>query len=182
MKACTKCRILKPADEFARKTDAKDGRHPHCKACDNARRRALRDNNIGAERAKDNARYTVRRDAKRAYDRQYYQQHASRIKEGARAYADVHRERLRPTNRQRAMKYAAQKRQAVPAWSDSARIKEFYFAADFLGMVTGEWYHVDHIVPLQSSQVCGLHVEHNLQVIPGSDNQSKGNRIWPDQP
>jgi len=34
----------------------------------------------------------------------------------------------------------------------------------------------------REANVCGLHVEHNLQVIPRSVNQSKNNRRWPDMP
>jgi hypothetical protein len=76
----------------------------------------------------------------------------------------------------------AAKLQAIPRWADLEKIKEFYAAADFLGQVTGEWYHVDHIVPLQSKLVCGLHTEQNLQVLPASDNLRKNNRRWPDMP
>lgn len=39
--------------------------------------------------------------------------------------------------------------------------------------------HVDHIVPLQSNWVCGLHCEANLRVIPGAENESKRNFWWP---
>ena len=48
--------------------------------------------------------------------------------------------------------------------------------------VTGEDWEVDHIVPLQSNIVCGLHNEFNLQVITKSANSSKRNYYWPDMP
>jgi hypothetical protein len=79
-------------------------------------------------------------------------------------------------------KRRAAKVQATPKWANSEKIEKFYAAANFLGMVTGEWHHVDHIVPLQSKLVCGLHCEANLRVLRGSENLSKSNRHWPDMP
>lgn len=69
----------------------------------------------------------------------------------------------------------AKKITATPAWSSKEKIEEFYFAADFLSMITGEWHHVDHVVPLISDIVCGLHVEQNLQVLTAKENLAKSN-------
>jgi hypothetical protein len=72
--------------------------------------------------------------------------------------------------------------QATPAWANDFFIKEAYALARLRTKIFGFKWHVDHIVPLNSGTVCGLHVEHNLQVIPGSSNLVKSNRFWPHQP
>ena len=74
-------------------------------------------------------------------------------------------------------KYKAQKLQATPAWADSEKIASIYKEARKLVDASGNVYHVDHIIPLQGVNVCGLHVENNLQILPGSKNLSKGNRF-----
>ncbi len=74
----------------------------------------------------------------------------------------------------------AQKLLAVPAWANKFFISEAYHLAKLRTEITGFKWHVDHIVPLQSDLVCGLHVEHNLRVIPARDNLTKNNRWWPD--
>jgi len=48
--------------------------------------------------------------------------------------------------------------------------------------IFGVPFDVDHVVPLVSDIVCGLHNEFNLRVIPASTNRSKGNRFWPNMP
>lgn len=58
--------------------------------------------------------------------------------------------------------------QATPPWADKAAIKAIYHLARATGM------HVDHAVPLKGADVCGLHVESNLQLMVPLLNRMKG--------
>ena len=71
---------------------------------------------------------------------------------------------------------------ATPRWADIEKMREFYAAAQRLSHELCEPYHVDHIVPLTSKLVCGLHNQFNLQVLPGVENLKKHNRHWPGMP
>lgn len=79
-----------------------------------------------------------------------------------------------------AMGRNAQKVNATVAWADIDVINSIYEAAVALSIETCSAFHVDHIVPLQSDFVCGLHVQDNLQILSASENMSKGNHWWPD--
>lgn len=74
----------------------------------------------------------------------------------------------------------ASKLRAEPSWANTFFIAEAYRLAKLREKVCGGKWHVDHVVPLRSKLVCGLHVANNLQVIPASVNQRKSNTSWPD--
>lgn len=59
---------------------------------------------------------------------------------------------------------------------------EAYALASARAQSTGLLWDVDHIVPLCSAVVCGIHTAQNIAVIPAYDNRSKSNRFWPDMP
>lgn len=103
---------------------------------------------------------------KKEADRRYYE----RVK-GTPGYAAKAAARI-------AKRRAIKKNAKVP-WANEFFLQEAYLLAKLRTTVTGFPWEVDHIVPLQSGHVCGLHVEHNVQVIPASANKSKGNRTWP---
>lgn len=78
--------------------------------------------------------------------------------------------------------HRASSRLARPGWANRFFMQEIYDLAIRRTAVTGTKWTVDHIVPLRHKLVCGLHCEHNLNVVTKSANSSKGNRHWPDMP
>lgn len=105
--------------------------------------------------------------------------------EKIKAYQRKSGRKWRKLNPDRVRTYAARRRalkkRATPPWANHAAIKEIYTKAMHLEKKTGIPHHVDHIYPLSSPYLCGLHIAENLQVITGSENCSKGNRSWPGQ-
>lgn len=82
--------------------------------------------------------------------------------------------------RAHAMDRYTKKQAAQPAWLDKDQkslISAIYWLAKDLEVITGERYHVDHIIPLKGKTVCGLHVPWNLQVLPSDINLAKNNRL-----
>lgn len=73
-------------------------------------------------------------------------------------------------------------RQSTPGWASLKKIEAIYQRAVHESDINGIKMHVDHIVPIVSKYVCGLHVECNLRVITASENIAKSNRHWPDMP
>ena len=77
-------------------------------------------------------------------------------------------------------KYRARKRNAVPNWMTQEmqfEIETLYKIAKELTKNTGISHEVDHIIPLKSDIVCGLHVPWNMQVLTRYENRSKRNYI-----
>jgi 5-methylcytosine-specific restriction endonuclease McrA len=71
-------------------------------------------------------------------------------------------------------------RSATPKWitpEQKLAIRQLYLQAMQLTKMTGERYVVDHIVPLISDEVCGLHVPWNLRVITQEENLKKSNKL-----
>jgi hypothetical protein len=76
-------------------------------------------------------------------------------------------------------KRRASKKNAIPSWSDPNKIRAMYICAQLMTKLTGIKHAVDHIVPLTSDMVCGLHTHDNLTSIPALENSKKSNKVWP---
>ena len=74
-------------------------------------------------------------------------------------------------------------REATPPWltrKQKSAIRQLYQIAITNSRITGEQYVVDHIYPLRSDAVCGLHVPWNLRIITQAENFQKSNFLPPD--
>lgn len=110
--------------------------------------------------------------------KEYYHTHKEQAAEFHRQY----RENNKVLFREKGARYRAAKIQATVVWADRDAIYLIYEETERITRETGILHHCDHIVPLISDFVCGLHNEFNLQVLSASENASKGNRRWPDMP
>ena len=65
----------------------------------------------------------------------------------------------------------------IPAWQPTKQIADFYEMASDLGL------EVDHIIPLQGENVCGLNVMSNLRLLSSEKNGAKQNKCaWVSDP
>lgn len=185
VKICSKCRQELLHTQFSKNKRTADGFSHYCKTCATQAYNAWKKQNkeAAAEATKrwratnpEAARLSARKsDKKRA-------QHPTRKECTAKAIAV-----WRKANKSLVNSYTAERRakrlQATQTWANDAIMDSYYAMAQWLtAVVPGHAYEVDHIVPLQSDIVCGLHTHSNLQVLEASVNRAKGNRYWPDMP
>lgn len=187
------CKTEKSLDDFHRNKNAAQGRSYRCKVCAKATTLAWtrahpREHVMhGLEWEKRNP--DKAREKRARHRRKHPEQHRAAVAKYHRENPEVHdrnrrlyRERHPDRNAAKTARRRATKRSATPAWVNEFFIQEAYALAKLRTELTGIKWHVDHITPLKSDLVCGLHVEFNLQVIPAVENVAKSNRHWPDMP
>lgn len=193
MKLCCRCKTEKPRTEFSGLKSAKDGLQKKCKPCANAQaaaysaahpaKRAAKsaaEYQAHKERYKERAaaRYAAKTEQIKAKNAEYQRVNKDKKAEWCRQWASANPEAARAAFAKR----KAAKIMATPAWASAERIRDVYKAAVRLTRELGQPFHVDHVVPLVSDVVCGLHCEANLQVLHGSENSKKRNFHWPEMP
>ncbi len=79
--------------------------------------------------------------------------------------------------------YKASRTRAIPKWVgkiDRLKLMKLYQQRRVQNKLTSECWSGDHIVPLNSPLVCGLHWWANLQLMLIEENNVKANFFWPD--
>lgn len=208
MKTCARCKISKEFSCFGKGKNYKDGMWPYCKQCTNERAQAYRESN--PEKVKESGRLSRRKNPERIAEskRRYRENNQEKVKKARKLAYDKNRDvelsvarEYKLRNKDELAKKAAKRlkdnphlnrffrsqrraaeKNAKPLWHDSKAVKALHIEAVRRKQETGEEWHVDHIVPLTSDLVCGLHWHGNMQLLPASVNQSKSNRHWPDMP
>lgn len=153
MRLCQHCRQSLPLDMFGKRLKAPDGLREQCKPCTNV---------MGRESKLRHKEKVIARNA----------EYRKANKEKHSAYNKAWFKANRGLMTYYARKYQLSISRAMPKWLTAEQleeIKQFYKNRP-------EGCHVDHIEPLQGKNRSGLHVIWNLQYLPASVNQSKGNR------
>lgn len=175
MKCCTKCKKEKPLEDFSFQEKGKYGVTSICKPCSSERGKNWRLNNL--ERSKENAKkyQLANKERQTAYSKEWREKHSDRIKVVAALWTASNLEKkAAATARRRAAKICAS-----PSWALAKDIKPFYVLAASMTKKYRIKTTVDHVVPLQSPLVCGLHCAANLSIQTDSLNKRKGNLWWP---
>jgi hypothetical protein len=186
MKRCTSCAKVLPLDAFAKRPErGANAVKGKCRDCERKRERLARQN----ETPEQKRHRSVTHKAWMAREEQRLALLALEAElepKRERMLANSNRWHRKDGNgAAKTKRYTTNKTRALPAWADLDAIAEIYRRCakrNVRRAGSRKWLVVDHIVPLQSKLVCGLHVHNNLRIIPNVTNIRKGNRRWPDMP
>ena len=192
---CSKCCEVKTTEFFYKKRESFEG---FCKQCKSSKSKVNRDSNPdflqNAKIVRDKyweanpEAYQKSLEYHRGYYQENKQKHHQWVRDWFKRHPGKSTEYFRKWRLQNldVSTYHAQKRraakiQATASWAalEECEIKALYKKSRELTQ-SGVNHNVDHIVPLQSEFVCGLHCLANLQVITASENFAKSNYYWPD--
>ena len=162
-KRCTTCNEVKTISNFYNHRGRRDGKNNTCIQCkkDYNLRNKERDLSTG---------------------RKYHRKNSKTRNKYSREYKKANKGLINGINSFR----HAQKLKAVPPWiskEDKKTIKYIYTMASIWSLLVKSRYNidikytVDHIIPLQGKEVCGLHIPINLQILPAKINCSKSNKL-----
>jgi hypothetical protein len=186
MKICVRCGQEKEFTAFSKDRYSRDG---HCRKCKQCRRevyletreevaatsRIWYEANKSSHNRKSLEYYHSRPHERSEVMAEWYRQNKEHVAQSVKSYREA-----RPgfvTEKQ--ARRRANLLRAMPLWADRQAIDAIYAEAARLTQESGVLHVVDHVYPLQSKRVCGLHIAANLQVLTAKQNAFKGAERWP---
>lgn len=193
MLKCSNCKLEKQECEFNEDKNSKRKYSYYCKLCSTEKARLYRLENLDRVKEKkkeyyDRIKYT---ESYIRNTKEYLDKTKQKRKYKDTEWAAKNRERSREikrkwkkNNKGLSHSYTVLRRLRIKnscikslTKEDIDFIKVYYIVADLLSNTTKIKYVVDHIVPLQGENVCGLHVPWNLRLMENTDNIKKSNKF-----
>lgn len=168
--------------EFTPDKRKSSGLKSECRACHN------KSNKLWREANKDKSALYIKEWRKVNHEKTlaYKTEYRVNNKEKVAAYAKQWEIANKEKRYAQVAGYRASRLNQTPIWSDPLAIEKIYkdcieinLAARTAGCPPYIQYEVDHIIPLQSKLVSGLHTHTNLRIILRSENRKKHNSFIP---
>jgi hypothetical protein len=159
-------------DLFVKSRASSHGRQNLCKQCSSLRSLEWYCSNKESAKAYGKVWKELNKQRKSAVDKVWREKNPDKRADLLRKWKLENPYKVRATNAKR----RAMKLDQTPELTseEKQRVDNLYWLAKDLQAVSGEEYHVDHIIPLAKG---GLHHPDNLQVLPAYINLSKGDKI-----
>jgi hypothetical protein len=171
VKKCRKCDVDLIVEETWTPGKAKKKDYI-CRDCNKKiLRQWKQDNPEKIKKARKNLRIKYKEKIQK-YNEEYYNNNIIQMRERAKKYRKDNPEVV---TAQGARKRIKKKNASILGYNKE--IRQIYKQAKEIEKTTGIPQHVDHIIPLSHSDVCGLHVPWNLQIIPAIENMKKSNKF-----
>jgi hypothetical protein len=160
-KFCNQCQNFKSFNNFYKHKFGKYGLRSICKICfkNNKKRYDIKNSEIIGK-----------------YQKRYqkeYRKNVLKISPRTKLSKKEKQKRLRCRKRLQASIFRARLRNRYPKWLSKLHKKELKKFYDNCP----RGYHVDHIIPLNGKNICGLHVPWNLQYLTKKENLVKSNKL-----
>ena len=175
MKQCSKCKEEKSFDNFHKKKDSLDGYRNICKMCRKGEHTQRYEDNKETYNKRAIEWRKTNPEKVKTTQKKYREANKQKRSEYLKTWVEHNRGRVNAYN---ATRHAAKKLR-TPSWLtdfDKLKIECLYQLAAMYSRESDVVWHVDHIVPLQGDNVCGLHVPWNLRVVTASENLRKYNK------
>lgn len=169
LKRCRECLAEKDFSQFCKRKASPDGLNYKCRECQKKYLERWRTENPKAH----SKWYQENKESRSDYGKLWRSENIEGRALYMRQWGIENAVSLSARNAKR----NADKIRATPGWADHERIREIYAESARKTLETGIKHNVDHIYPLNSDFVCGLHCEANLAVITKFENIRKLNRM-----